>query len=71
MNNSQITNFLSLLDEYPSICNTAVLIKINRSMAYLSFIIKDIRDFISKKTEDNLFYIEELRHELRLKQAKL
>ena len=70
MKASQITQFLSLLNDFPCVCNTAELIKINRSMAYLSFIFKDIRDFISKKTEDGLFYLEELRHEIRIRLNK-
>ena len=60
MSRTQIENLIVLTEKYPKLFNTSELIKINRAMSYLSFVFKDIKEYVTKKTEDGVFY-EEIR----------
>ncbi len=60
MNRTQIEKLIVLTEKYPKLFNTSELIKINRAMSYLSFVFKDIKEYVTKKTDDGVFY-EEIR----------
>jgi hypothetical protein len=64
MSRKQIEQLIILTEQNPKIFVTADLIKINRSMSYMTFVFKDIRDFVLKKTNDGVFY-EEIRYAKR------
>lgn len=61
MSREQIEKMITLVEKSPKIFSTVDLIKINRTISYLSFILKDIKEFAIKKNEDGIFY-EEIRH---------
>lgn len=52
---------IMFIEACPKIFSTVDLIKINRTISYLSFILKDIKEFALKKHEDGVFY-QEIRH---------
>ena len=59
-----------LFEGNPKIFVTADLIKINRTMSYMTFIVKDIKEFAFQKHTDGTFY-EEIRFaNKRIKELK-
>ncbi len=66
----QIDELLALFDNSPKIINTSELIKINRAISYLTFILKDVKEFVAVKHNDDI-YVEELRYaSKRIKELK-
>lgn len=70
LSRSQIDELLTLFDSSPKIVNTSELIKINRAISYLTFILKDVKEFVSIKHNEEV-YLEELRYaSKRIKELK-
>lgn len=57
----QIEKILGLCENNPKLFNTSELIKVNRACSYLSFVLKEIKDYISAKHTDGTFF-EEIRY---------
>ena len=51
-----------IIEKDKKVISSSDIIKINRTMSYLTLFIKDVYDFIDLKTLDNVFY-----YKLRLK----
>lgn len=60
LSRSQIEKILGICESNPKIFNTSELIKLNRACSYLSFVLKEIKDYVSVKHSDGIFY-EEIR----------
>ena len=52
---------VDLLEKNPKLLATSELIRINRTMSYMTFIFKDIKEYVLKKLNDDVYY-EELRY---------
>lgn len=60
MSRSQILKLEDMIKENPKIFATADILKQNRSMSYLTFVLKDIKEYVIQKTDDGVYY-EEIR----------
>lgn len=53
-----------LTDDYPLLFNPSDLIKVNKGMSFLTFVLKDIKEYVLKRIETNqqsIIYYEDLR----------
>lgn len=50
-----------MLDNKPKLLATVDIMKVNRSMSYLAFVYKDIKNYVLKMVDDNTYY-EEIRN---------
>lgn len=56
----KIELLLTLFEREPKVFSTPELIKINRTISYMSFILKDVKEYIIQKHPDGVFF-EEIR----------
>lgn len=48
----QYEKLIKLLSDNPKLLNSSELLKLSRSVSYMTFILKDIFDFVNMKTPD-------------------
>lgn len=62
----QFEQITELIKERPKILSSADLLKINRSMSYMTFILKEIYEYITAKLSDGtaLFSLREAKREI-------
>lgn len=61
MDKDSIIKLEELIKSYPKIFTTADILKLNRSMSYLTFVLKDLKEYVLQKTDDGTYY-EEIRY---------
>ena len=52
--NDQINKFSSILQKCPKLLSSHELLKISKTISFLSFIVKEIYDYANRKTEDGM-----------------
>lgn len=61
MDRDGILKLEDIIKANPRIFTTADILKINRSMSYLTFVLKDLKEYVLQKTDDGI-YFEEIRN---------
>lgn len=62
-----------MLRKHPKILNSTDFLKINRSISYMTFIVKELCDFITAKTNDGLpiYKLREIKNHMREVRGKI
>jgi len=53
----QVEKIVSFCESNPKIFNSSEILKMNKAMSFLCFIIKEIYDFVKQKTEDGTLFM--------------
>lgn len=65
----QLDKVQAMVSSNPKLFATSEILKHNRTMSYLTFVLKDIKDFLLAKTDEGL-YFEEVRNAGRRLESK-
>jgi hypothetical protein len=73
MDEARFENISNIIKNNPKILSSPDLLKINRSMSYMTFILREIYDYYSQKTPDgvHLFTIRNFKNEIQSLSEKL
>lgn len=57
LSTKQVEKIVTFCENNPKIFNSSEMLKMNKAMSFLCFIIKEIYDFVKQKTEDGIYFI--------------